>query len=63
MLTIEQLQIALNDPTLTKAELEEMRQACNTIAEIFLEHRCGRPQPTRDALTDPLSASCESDAM
>ena len=39
MLTIDQLKRALNDSAITEAELEELCQACNALAEIFLEHR------------------------
>lgn len=39
MLTNNHVRDAMNDPSLSDIEIEEIRHACNTIAEIFLEYR------------------------
>lgn len=39
MLTNDHVRDAMNDPTLSDAEIEEIRTACNMLADIFLEYR------------------------
>lgn len=61
MLTNEDIRKALSDPSLTGDELNDVRLACNAVAEIFLEFRASKIQKNFDQNDDEIPQPLRSD--